>query len=123
MRSKTFHRCVANVVKGRKLSPIKQQNARNYLKATGGTIRLLELFIGNETWYDHSPDAVMKNNQVKLLWDFRIQTDHHLHHNRPEIVVLEKAGRVCRLSSIRHVLLIRPGLRKLTERRSNSTRT
>ena len=47
------------------------------------------------TWYDHSPEAVMENDQVKLLWDFRIQTDRHLDHNRPDIVVLEKGGRVC----------------------------
>ena len=33
--------------------------------------------------------------QVKLLWDFRIQTDHHLDHNRPDIVQLKKEGRVC----------------------------
>ena len=32
---------------------------------------------------------------VMLLWDFRIQTDHHLDHNMPDIVVLEKKGRVC----------------------------
>ena len=32
---------------------------------------------------------------VKLLWDFRIQTDHHLDHNRPDIVVLEKEGGMC----------------------------
>ena len=32
---------------------------------------------------------------MKLLWDFRIQTDHHLDHNRPDIVVLEKEGRMC----------------------------
>ena len=43
-----------------------------------------------ETWHDHSPEAVMENYQVKLLWDFRIQTDHHLDYNRPDIVVLEK---------------------------------
>ena len=32
---------------------------------------------------------------VKLLWDFPIQTDYHLDHNRPDIVVLEKEGRMC----------------------------
>ena len=36
----------------------------------------------------------MENDQVKLLWGFRIQTDHHLGHNRLDIVVLEKASRV-----------------------------
>ena len=44
----------------------------------------------NDTWYD----------QVKLLWDFRIQTDHHLDHNRPDIVVLEKENRACRIIDV-----------------------
>ena len=42
----------------------------------------------NETWYDHSPDAVMKNDPVKLLWNFGIQTDQHLDQNRSDIVVI-----------------------------------
>ena len=37
---------------------------------------------------------------MKLLWDFRIQTDHHLVHNRPDIVVLEKASRVCQIIDV-----------------------
>ena len=48
-----------------------------------------------ETWYDHSPESVLENDQVKVLWDFKIQTDLHLDHNRPDIVVLEKKERVC----------------------------
>ena len=40
-----------------------------------------------------SSEAGIENDQVKLLWDFRIQTDHHFDHNRPDIVVLEKEGR------------------------------
>ena len=42
----------------------------------------------------------MENDQVKLLWDFRIQTDHHFDHNRPDIVVLEKASRVCQIIDV-----------------------
>ena len=49
----------------------------------------------SETWYDHSTEAVVENDQVKLLWNFRIQTDRHLDRNRPNIVVLEKGERVC----------------------------
>ena len=37
----------------------------------------------------------MEFDQVKLRWDFRIQTDQHLNHNRPDMVALEKASRVC----------------------------
>ena len=32
---------------------------------------------------------------MKVLWDYRVQTDHHLEHNRPDIVVLEKEERTC----------------------------
>ena len=35
----------------------------------------------------------MENDQVKLLWNFRIQTDRHQDRNRPNIVVLEKGER------------------------------
>ena len=42
----------------------------------------------------------MENDQVKLLWDFIIQTDRHLDHNRPDIVVLEKEGRVCSIIDV-----------------------
>ena len=37
---------------------------------------------------------------MKLLWDFRIQTDHYLDHNRPDIVVMEKASRVCQIIDV-----------------------
>ena len=42
----------------------------------------------------------MENDQVKLLWDFRIQTEHHLDHNRPDRVVLEKASKVCQIIDV-----------------------
>ena len=31
---------------------------------------------------------------MKLLWEFSIQTDHHLDHNRPNFVVLEMERRL-----------------------------
>ena len=39
----------------------------------------------------------MENDQVKLLWVFRIQTAHHLEHNWPDIVKLQKASRACQI--------------------------
>ena len=38
---------------------------------------------------------MLENDQIKVLWDFKIQTDLYLDHNRPDIVVLEKKERVC----------------------------
>ena len=46
-----------------------------------------------DKWYDHATGGVMENDQVKVLWYIRVQTDHPLEHNRPDLVVLEKEER------------------------------
>ena len=38
-------------------------------------------------------EKVIETDEVKLLWDFPIQTDNNLDHNRPDIVVVNKARR------------------------------
>ena len=30
-----------------------------------------------DKWYEHAPDSVSENDEVKLLWDVNIQCDHH----------------------------------------------
>ena len=39
-----------------------------------------------DQWWLHNPPPVLENFSMKLLWDFTVQTDHHLPHNRPDIV-------------------------------------
>lgn len=39
-------------------------------------------------------------NNNKLLWDFLIQTDHKIEHNRPAIVVIDKKERSCTIINI-----------------------
>ena len=42
-----------------------------------------------------TPDKVVQNNRAKVLWDFPIQTDIRLQHNRPDIILIdyeEKTG-------------------------------
>ena len=63
----------------------------------------------------------MENDQVKLLWDFRIQTDHHLDHNRSDIVVLKKASKVCQIIDVACPFDTR--IAEKNERRSTPTRT
>ena len=48
-----------------------------------------------ESWYKHIPEKVIEIDEVKLLWNFPIQTDNKLDHNRPSIVVVKLGGRVC----------------------------
>ena len=43
-----------------------------------------------EKWYDHKPPNVIENEDVKILGDMKMQTDHVIKHSRPAIVVHEK---------------------------------
>ena len=40
-------------------------------------------------WWEHYPLPVMQNACMKLLWDFTIQTDRHLTHNRPDLTSID----------------------------------
>ena len=41
----------------------------------------------NKDWWVE-PEKVVRNDHAKILWDFPIQTDKHLLHNRPDIVLI-----------------------------------
>ena len=43
-----------------------------------------------DKWLEHKIEKVLQNNEAKILWDFKIQTDKHLAHNIPDITVVEK---------------------------------
>eukprot|EP00795_Rhopilema_esculentum_P013890 gene13890-biopygen3805 len=48
--------------------------------------------------YEHFVDkemAVLENEEVKLLWDFSIQAEISIDHNKPDLVLLDKKGRTC----------------------------
>ena len=44
-------------------------------------------------WYEHSPKGIEENEEVKLLLDLTIQTDHDFHHRRPDIVIQKKKAK------------------------------
>ncbi len=41
-----------------------------------------------------------QGDQVKILWDFNIQTDYVIEHRRPDVVVLDKMKKMCLLIDI-----------------------
>ena len=43
-----------------------------------------------DKWYQHHADKVVETKEVKILWDFNIQTDKVIEHRRPDIVVFKK---------------------------------
>ena len=61
-------------------------------------------FEAGNTWYSHEPERVLENEDCKLLWDFPIQTDKILDHNKPDIVWIKKLMRLYLLTLPAHLI-------------------
>ena len=48
-------------------------------------------------WYTQNLTAVLENDTHKLLWDFDIQTDHQISARRPDLIVINKEKRTCKI--------------------------
>ena len=48
-------------------------------------------------WYMHNPVPVLENDSHKLLWDFNIQTDHLIPARRPDLIIINKRKRICKI--------------------------
>ena len=45
----------------------------------------------------HNPAPVLENDTHKLLWDNNIQTDHLITARRPDIIIINKKKRTCKI--------------------------
>ena len=45
----------------------------------------------------HNPAPVLENTTHKLLWDFNILTDHLIPARRPNLIVINKKERTCKI--------------------------
>ena len=48
-------------------------------------------------WYMHNPAPVLENDSHKLLWAFDIQTDHLIPARRPDLIIINKKKRTCKI--------------------------
>ena len=48
-------------------------------------------------WYMHNPKSVLEDDTHKLLRDFEIQTDHLISARSPDLVIINKKKRTCRI--------------------------
>ena len=53
--------------------------------------------INLDKWYEHEPERVLENEDYKILWDFSIQTDHVIEARRPDLVVVDKKEKSCKI--------------------------
>ena len=54
-------------------------------------------FEAGDKWYEYEPESVLENEDYKILWDFSIQTDHVIEARRPDLVVVDKKERSCKI--------------------------
>ena len=54
-------------------------------------------FEAGDKWYEHEPESVLENEDYKILLDFSIQTDHVIEARRPDLVVVDKKERSCKI--------------------------
>ena len=45
----------------------------------------------------HNPAPVLENDTRKLLWDFNIKTDHLIPTRRPDLIIINKKKRICKI--------------------------
>ena len=45
----------------------------------------------------HNPAPVLENDTHNLLWDFNIQTDHLIPARRPDLKIINKKKRICKI--------------------------
>ena len=45
----------------------------------------------------HNPAPFLENNTHKLLWDFNIHTDHLISARRPDLIIINKKKRICKI--------------------------
>lgn len=69
-----------------------------YLERHDNVCKYIHMLLTNEhginnqitSWYRHKPRPIVENDRVKILWNFQVQTDHHLRHIKPDIIVVDK---------------------------------
>ena len=45
----------------------------------------------------HNPAPVLENDTHKLLWDFDVQTDHLILAWRPDVIIINKKKKICKI--------------------------
>ena len=50
-----------------------------------------------DKWYEHEPEAVMVNDDYRILWDFSIETDHTIEARRPDMIVEDRRNSHCKI--------------------------
>ena len=56
-------------------------------------------FEAGDKWYEHEPKIVIESKDYKILRDLSIQTDYVIEPRRPDLIVVDKKSRTCKIIS------------------------
>ena len=48
-----------------------------------------------EKWYEHCPEGVVEDDDVKLIWDINIQCDNVIEARRLDLILVDKKAKSC----------------------------
>ena len=48
-----------------------------------------------EKWYEHCPEGVVEDDDVKLIWDINIQCDNVMEARRSDLILVDKKAKSC----------------------------
>ena len=46
-----------------------------------------------EKWYEHCPEGVVEDDNVKLIWEINIQCDNVMEARRPDLILVDKKAK------------------------------
>ena len=58
---------------------------------------IFDQFDNTSKWYMYYPESAQENDTHKLLWDFDIQTDPLISARRPDLIIINKKKRTCKI--------------------------
>ena len=59
--------------------------------------KLAQKFDHINKWYIHNQAAVLENDIHKLLWDFDKQTEHLTYARIPDLIIINRKKRICKI--------------------------
>ena len=87
---------IDHVVSGcSKLGQKKYKRQNNAGKIVHWKLARKSNFEAGDNW--HEPESVLENDNYKILSDFSIQTDHVIEAWRPDLVLVDKKRRTCKI--------------------------
>ena len=54
-------------------------------------------FQAGDKWYENELESILENEDYEILSDFSIQTDHVIEDWRPDLIVVDKKERSCKI--------------------------